>query len=252
MSYFGNSKEGEKIFRGAYTYMRNTNIYSEESFEVFRDKKEMTFTFISEIISRVATGELLNINTFYKINKDYIPLVVDIHRSLGNHSVQEKYEYDMRRTRIGYTFKNQDGESHSCELTTNPKFYITTSASCSSMLYLRSKKFDNTGKNYFSIFTSNNHWEFTEEPSVKNIVVSRVSQTSESLKVGNSSLDSIQYKLMEQSLDSEEQADPHAPPQEEKDVRIWCSQHMTIPYLIKDRDGTKIEVKYLNNLDKDQ
>jgi hypothetical protein len=253
MSYFGNGKEGEKVFRGAYTYMRNKNIYSEESFEVFRDKKEMTFTFISEIISRVSTGELLNINTLYKINKDYTPLEVDIHRSLGNHSVNEKYEFDQRRTRINYMFKNQDGAVHHSEFSTSPKFYITTSASCSSMLYLRSKKFDNTGKNYFSIFTSNNHWEFKEDPSVKNIVVQRVSQTSEALKVGKSSLDSIQYKVMEQSLDSsEDSADPHAPPSQENDIRVWCSQHMTIPYLIKDRDGTKIEVKYLNNLDKDQ
>jgi len=117
---------------------------------------------------------------------------------------------------------------------------------------LRSKKFDNTGKNYFSIFTSNNHWEFQEDPSVKNIVVQRVSPTSESLKVGNSSLDSIQYKLTEQVLGNEESEDSHGPPGQENDIRIWCSQHMTIPYLIKDKDGTKIEVKYLNNLDKDQ
>ncbi|WP_157679740.1 hypothetical protein [Bacteriovorax sp. DB6_IX] len=253
MSYFGNGKEGEKIFRGAYTYMRNTNIYSEESFEVFRDKKEMTYTFVSELISRVSTGELLNINTIYKINKDYTPLYVDINRSLGNSAVNEKYEFDMRRTRINYTFTNNDGERHNCELTTNPKFFITTSASCSSMLYLRSKKFDNTGKNYYTIFTSNNHWQFNEEPSVKNIVIQRISQTSESLKVGKSNLDAIQYKLTEQILGNEDgPADPHAPPAQENDIRIWCSQHMTIPYLIKDRDGTKIEVKYLNNLDKDQ
>ena len=56
---------------------------------------------------------------------------------------------------------------------------------------------------------------------------------------------------MEQGDDNED-ADPHSAPGQENDIRIWCSQHMTIPYLIKDRDGTKIEVKYLNNLDKDQ
>ncbi len=251
MSYFGNKKEGEKIFRGAYTYMRNTNIYSEESFEVFRDKKEMTYTFVSEVVSRVATGELLNINTRYVINKDYTPLEVTIHRSLGNQSVKEEYIFDIRRTRINYSFTDAEGQVSKCELATNPKFYITTSATCSSMLYLRNKKFDNTGKNYYSIIVSNNHWAYEGEPTINNIVLQRVTQTSENIKVGDSNLEATQYKLTEQSEDDVE-IDPHGPPVAENDLRIWCSQHMTIPYLIKDNSGTKIEVKYLNNLDKDQ
>ncbi|EQC46049.1 hypothetical protein [Bacteriovorax sp. Seq25_V] len=257
MSYFGNGKQGEKIFRGAYTYARNSNVYSEETFEVFRDKKEMTYIFETEMISRVSTGELLTININYKINKDYIPLEVDIKRSLGAMNVMESYIFNQRTTRIDYKFF--DGENKTeIEFPTTPKFYITTPATCCSMLYLRSKKFDPTSKNYYSIYTSKNMWEYKEEPSVKNIMVQRVSATSENLKVDGNNLQSIQYKLQEQTAENSDDKKPpelakgQLKPTPSDEVRVWTSQHMTIPYLIKANDGTKIQVKYLNNLSQDQ
>ncbi len=257
MSYFGNGKQGEKIFRGAYTLARNNNIYSEETFDVYRDKKDMTYIFESEMISRVSTGELLTININYKINKDYIPLEVDVKRSLGSMNVMESYLFDQRTTRINYSFF--DGKDKvETEFATSPKFYITTPATCCSMLYLRSKKFDPTSKNYYSIYTSKNMWEYKEDPVLKNIMVQRISPTSENLKVDGSNLQSIQYKLQEQTSDNMDDKKPvelakgqlRATPVDE--VRIWTSQHMTIPYLIKANDGTKIQVKYLNNLSQDQ
>lgn len=250
MSYFGNDNEGEKILRGAYSYTRNNNIYSEENFEIFRDKKEMTFTFQSEMVSRVSTGELLNINVNYKINKDYIPVRVEIARNLGGQSVSELYTYDQRRTKINYTFTCNDEEITE-EISPGPKFFITTPAACSSMIFLRSKKFDATSKNYYNIYISKNGWEFVEEPSVKNIVVQRVSTTSETLKIDGANLQAIQYKLAEQT-NGPEAAEAKSGSAQSNDVRIWLSQHMTVPYLIKSQDGTKIQIKFLNNLDKDQ
>ena len=54
-------KSRYKVFRGAYNYLRNGNIFSEETFEVFKDRKEGTYSFESEMHSRVATGQLLTI-----------------------------------------------------------------------------------------------------------------------------------------------------------------------------------------------
>lgn len=257
MAYFGQGSLGEKIFRGAYGYSRNNNVYSEENFEVFRDKKEMTYTFVSEMMSRVATGELLTIKVYYKINKEFIPLEVDINRTLGNNSVRELYEYDQRKTRINYMFKNGDEETR-IDFPTNPKFYITTSATCTSMLYLRSKKFDATGKNFYSLYTSKNLWDYKEEPSLRNIVVQRTSQTSENLKLDGSNLQAVQYKIQEHDLavEAEENKPPpkggiKTPTPIQEEIKIWTSQHMTIPYLVKANDGTKIQVKFLNNLIQD-
>lgn len=258
MSYFGNGSLGEKIFRGAYSYSRNNNVYSEENFEVFRDKKEMTYIFQSEMISRVATGELLTIKTNYKINKEFIPLEVDIMRSLGSINVREFYEFDQKKTRINYTFTSEEGETQ-IDFPTNPKFFITTSATCTSMIFLRSKKFDATGKNFYSLYTSKNLWEYKEEPSLKNIVVQRASQTAENLKLDGNNLQAIQYRLQE--FDAEAEAEAQKKQAQNKttkvistpadELRIWTSQHLTIPYLIKSNDGTKIQVRFLNNLSRD-
>ncbi len=49
----------KKIFRGAYNYYRDGQVYSEETFEVFKDTKELNIVFQSQIWARVTTGELL-------------------------------------------------------------------------------------------------------------------------------------------------------------------------------------------------
>ena len=36
----------------------------------------------------------------------------------------------------------------------------------------------------------------------------------------------------------------------QESLKIWTSPYMTVPYLIKSPDGTKVQVKFLNSLDK--
>ena len=184
MSYFGNKQEGEKILRGAYTYSRNKNVYCEEQFELYREKKTLSYCFYTELLSRVSTGELLTINIKYRFNNDYIPLLVNINRTLGSQSVSENYSFDPKVTKITYTFSNEDGE-HTEYISTNPKFYITTPATASSMICLRSKKVDTSGKNYYSFLTSKNMWEYQECPSFKSIILQRHAATTENLTGNN-------------------------------------------------------------------
>ena len=251
MSYFANSvKAGDKIFRGAYTFTRNTNVYCEEEFEVFRDKREMTHTFTSEQISRVSTGELLTISCIYKINKSFIPISVTVHRSLGTQTVVEDYYYDRIQTKLNYTFDNGT-DKKSISISTSPLFTIATSAACTSMIYLRSKKVDTSGKNYFSLLTSSNMWEYEKEPEFKNIAVQKLTTTTENITIDGHTVSATQYKLMEDRPNEEASSkDKFVAPQD--DVRAWLSQHLAIPYAIKDDvGGTRIEIKYLTNLDKD-
>ncbi|MEX1100063.1 MAG: hypothetical protein WEB87_06535, partial [Bacteriovoracaceae bacterium] len=46
----------EKFYRGAYNYIKNDSLYSEEAFEVYKDRRDGAFYFLSQIHSRVATG----------------------------------------------------------------------------------------------------------------------------------------------------------------------------------------------------
>jgi hypothetical protein len=232
-------RKGNKIYRGAYNYMRNGNIYCEETFEVFKEKNDTGMLFQSQLISRVATGELLNITVDYKVNKDYLPTMVMVNKVLGNENVVEIYNFNTKKNTIKYSFESTE-EKKSIELNTSPKFFISTPSISTSMLYLRSKKFDGTAKNFYSVLSSGNQWSFDEPPSFNQIAVERMTLTSESRSFEGSSIQGVEYKI-EQHLEEEgEEPLPF--------LKCFVSQHITIPYFLEDGEGTKIEVKYLNDL----
>ncbi|MFG1482092.1 hypothetical protein ABMA79_03275 [Halobacteriovorax sp. HFRX-2_2] len=245
MSYFGNSNKGEKIFRGAYNYSRKDNLYAEETFEVYRRPKLHQIYFEGEMLARVMTGELLKINVAYTVDKEYTPVKVQIIKSLGEQISKEIFLFDHSTSELKYQFEC-DGEVNQESITTSPKFYVTTPLSCCSMLFLWSKKFDSVGKNYYSFFSSNNQWKYEGPIINNNIVVERAAQTSESIKIAGATVTAVQYKLFEK-LDSEDNKDMKVDPEF---LSIWLSQHQTIPYIIKDKQGTNISIKYLNNLDR--
>ncbi|WP_127713962.1 hypothetical protein [Halobacteriovorax sp. HLS] len=240
MSNSDNAKrKGTKIYRGAYKFMRNGNVYSEETFEVFKEKNDSGMLFSSQLISRVSTGELLNITVDYKINKDYLPTMVMVNKVLGNENVVETYVFNSKRNIITYSFENSKG-SKSVELNTSPKFYISTPSIATAMLYLRSKKFDGTGKNYFNVLSSSNQWTFEEDPTFNSIAVERLTLTSENRNVEGASVQGVEYKI-EQHIEADDQGPSPS-------IKCFVSQHVTIPYFLDDGAGTKIEVKYLNDL----
>ncbi|ATH08393.1 hypothetical protein BIY24_10665 [Halobacteriovorax marinus] len=220
--------------------MRNANVYSEETFEVFKEKSDSSMLFQSQIMSRVSTGELLNITVDYKINKDYIPTLVVINKVLGNDNVVETFSFNSKNNTISYTFESSN-ESKTTILNTTPKFFISTPAVCTSMLYLRSKKFDTTGKNIYNVLASSNQWSYEDEPVFNAITVRRMNQSSETRTIDGSSVQGVDYKI-------EQQADSDDYDKDTPSLRCFVSQHVTIPYFLEDGHGTKIEVKYLNNL----
>ena len=232
-------RKGTKVYRGAYNYMRNNNIYCEETFEVFKEKNDSGTLFSSQLISRVSTGELLNITVDYKVNKDYLPTTVIINKVLGNENVVEIFSFNSKRNIINYSFENSKG-SKSAELNTTPKFFISTPAIATSMLYLRSKKFDSTGKNYFNILSSSNQWTYEEDPSFNAIAVERKTLSTEARNFDGAQLQGVEYRIEQHNEENPEEVTPY--------LKCFVSQHITIPYFLEDEQGTKIQVKYLNDL----
>lgn len=237
--------KGEKVYRGAYKYLKGETVYCEEEFEVYKDRKELNLSFFAELHSRVATGELLTTYVDFQISKDYVPIKVLVEKTLGKEVVKEIYDFNKRTNVIDYLFISKKGEQH-CQITTNPKFGIQTPAACTSMLFLRSKKEDTTAKNYFNIITSFNHWKFENEPSQQTIVLERAGSSQESMLIEGQSVQAIQYKM----YNAEELSE--AENQNLVEIsKSYVSKHATIPYLVKSDDGIKIQIKYLNDLDKD-
>ena len=240
-------KSRYKVFRGAYNYLRNGNIFSEETFEVFKERKEGTYSFEAEMHSRVATGQLLTIKVLYNLNKDYIPTVVLVEKFLGEDITKEAWTYDQRKTKLYYSFLDKNGEKSEVEMSTSPKFHIATPCASPSMLFLRSKKFDTTTKNVYQVWSSRNKWTFEQDPIISGIAVKKISSSFETLVVEDQKLQAMEYQMME---DIEEDTSKKAEPLVLPYIKIYLSKHVTIPYMIRDdEDGTKIQIKYLNDLE---
>lgn len=236
---------GDKVYRGAYKYFKGETLYGEEEFEVYKDRKELGMTFFAEIHSRVATGELLTVYMDFTLNKDYIPNKLLIERVLGESAVQEIYDFNPRTNTLDYLFISKKGQDH-LQLQVPPKFSISTPTACSSMLFLKTKKEDTTAKNMYAVISSTNQWKCENPPFQQTLVAERAALASESFTIEGQSVQATPYKIYDKTdVDNEEDLD------ELPAITTQISKHSTIPYLIRSQDGIRIQIKYLNDLDKD-
>jgi hypothetical protein len=231
----------DKIYRGAFAYFRNDSLYAEEVFDVYKDKKEQNYHYLSQTIIKVSTGEILKIHVEYNVNAEYIPQMVVIEKNMGKESTSETYEYSAKRNHLIYKFTNSKGDEHIEEISTAPKYHIATPTTASSMLFLRSKKLDASGKNTFNILTCFNQWDYKEAPKFKNIILERVSLIAEKMNVDGQNVQATLYKIFDETTDFKSSKDP-------QHIKVYLSRHGAVPYLVKTDDGTKIQIKYLNDL----
>jgi hypothetical protein len=127
------------------------------------------------------------------------------------------------------------------EIATAPKYHITTPAAASSLLFLRSKKFDPNAKNSFNIMVGFNQWEFKEAPKFKNVLLDRANLTAEKMNLDGQSVSATQYRMYDEDADFKTSKEP-------PHIKLFLSPHGAIPYMIRTDDGTKIQIKYLNDL----
>lgn len=240
-----NENKPRKVYRGAYTYSIAGSEYAEETFEVFKDYKELTYRFVSQILSRVSTGELLKIDVDFTIGKEWTPISVITKKNLGKQTVVEEYICDQERNTITYRFTNAEGEVNESVCSCPPRFSISTPAACCNFIFLLSKKFDINGKNYYAVYSSKNHWEFEEGISQSTLSLHKDSPSSEPIMIGKTSLQGDEYILTTMSNnDSDDEA--------KESIIAYISKHKSIPYKVEDKQsGLTILVKYLNNLDPD-
>jgi len=236
-----NYHKNDKIYRGAFHYFRNENQYAEENFDVYRDKKEQSYHYISEIVARVSTGEILNMHVEYCLNKEFVPTYLFIEKIMGKDFAIEKYEFNPKKNQIHFEFKSNKTEDTTTDIATAPKFFITSPSAAASMLFLRSKKLDSSGKSSFNILSSQNQWEFQDFPQFKNILIERANLTAEKINIEGQNVQAVQYKMYEDIPANKSAKDP-------AHVKVYLSQHGGIPYMIKSEDGTKIQIKFLNDL----
>ena len=236
---------GDKVYRGAYNYYKGETLYAQEEFEVFKDRKELGITFLAELHSRVSTGELLTAYIDYTLSEDFVPQKLVVERTLGKLMVKEYYDYNPRKNHLDYIFISKKGREH-VKVLVPPKFSIMTPTTSTSMLYLKTKKEDTTTRNFYPIITSTNLWTFDKEPVQKTIVAERTALASENIKIDGHNVTATPYKVYD-AVNIETGEDAEFIPY----VTTQISKHSTIPYAVSSQEGIKIQIRYLNNLDKD-
>lgn len=230
----------DKIYRGAFNYLRNDLTYAEETFDVYRIK-DQNLAYVSEAIIKLQTGEILNIKVEYIITKEFLPTFVMVEKTIGKNQTKESYTYNLKNNTLDYLFESTKHEDIRDVIALAPRYHISTPTAVSSVLFVKSKKFDSNGKNNYNILTSNNQWDYIETPSFNIVILERESVSMENLVIENQAVQATVYKLFENLPESKTaKKNPYA--------KIYLSQHASIPYLIDSGDGTKIQIKYLNDL----
>ena len=244
-----------RLYKGQYHYLSGGKAYTEEMFEVYKDKSELTLHFDAEIISRVTTGELLKISTSYVVTKEWLPKIALVQKSLGNKLVQETYDVNSKANTLDYHYHSQD-EDHECTFNTPPKFHIAIPAACSALCFIAAKKIDQTAKNYYYGYHSVNDWKYQGRPIARNLVLMRTNiGEQEEIRINGSNLSAIKYKLYFENsetskIDTKSKGKKAEGVSKGQDMlTIFLSKHHQIPYLIRSNLDTTIEIKFLNNFD---
>ena len=69
-----------KIFKGIFEYFEGDRMYAQETFEVYKDTSLYDMFFISEMLGRTKTGEMLKTQVYYEINKNWTPTKVVVEK----------------------------------------------------------------------------------------------------------------------------------------------------------------------------
>ena len=122
-----------------------------------------------------------------------------------------------------------------------PKFHITTQTAASSMLFIRTKKFDSSGKNTYSLLVSDNTWEYTAPPRFTNPIIERVGLSNEKITIDAQNVIASPFRLYDETTEFKSVKEP-------PHIKIYLSPHSGIAYTIRSEEGTKIQIKFLNDL----
>ncbi|MBF0205654.1 MAG: hypothetical protein HQK53_02070 [Oligoflexia bacterium] len=228
------------LLRGAYEYFSYKKVYSEENFLVYRNSKDSSLIFDSELLTRLDSGEFLKILLTYRLNKNWVPQEVLVDKQVGKKTSKEIFSMDFKKNILSYQFTNSDGYIKEVRLQVPPKYQIATYNTVTSFLFISSKKYDPTGKNFHNILVANNLLTYVLPPQMNYIVLERISNTPQNVRINDKNLKATIYKAYSQNSFEKKNEGP---------LEIFISKHYSIPYMIECNKNIKIQIKFLHEAD---
>lgn len=234
----------EKVYRGTYHYFQDGQEFTTEIFDVFLLDAKAGYLLKTETLTRLKTGDFLKIMVSYQINSKFLPSDVIIEKQLGMLKVKEVFKTNFQEQKIQYTFQRGD-KIHNSEIPAPGIFQISTPSVAFSLLCTKARKPDYNVRNRYMVVKSENTWEFVGPPEVGEIFLELPSNPSTVIYMGDIELNATVFNI----FSSENKGSKG---EEEKPVTYYLSDHLAIPYRITDPEGLKVEVKNLNNLQKNK
>ncbi len=227
----------EIVLEGEFNYAEKERNYCNETFKLIHSSESGHYTILSEIFSRMDTGELLKVNVRYEMNQYYVPISVKITRSLGKRFAQESFYLDPTEQVLNYTFQNDTGTQTFTMPATN-KHYLTSPAFATSTLFTLSKKFDATGRTSVIFITSKNIWDYEAPPEDQILYADFKTRELTDFKINKTELSAMLLHLYQNDTNSIHPEEP---------VQMYLSKHFNIPYQMTHGDH-QITVKSLKKL----
>jgi hypothetical protein len=237
------------IYKGAYDYFQGKRKYAEETFEIYKDPQNHLLTFKAEVSGRAPNGEFLIINVIYSITERFSPIAVQVKKTMGKQTTTEEYLFDHTTNTMRYHFQS-DKMLGEINLATKQRMHISTPSISTSLLFLKSKKFQNSAVNTYKTLISDNQWDLNYNLRLEDISVERISSTPIDLSLKGQNIQAMVYRLSKfeyEDLSSKNQT------KDKYYLELYLSKHLTVPYRIKDSTGDKIlEMRYFNSLEKSE
>jgi hypothetical protein len=228
------SQNPEILIEGSYLYYNRDVNYSQENFKFIHHPDNQTYIVSAEILSRIETGEFLKILVRYEMNQQFIPVSVNIERSIGKKYAQEIYKIDTTEQQLHYVFQNSQG-SQEFTKTVNAKHYLTSPAVSSSAMFTLTRKFDATGRTPIVFLSSDNDWTYQEPPTEKVVFAEFKTREMSDFQLHGNELSASHLCLYE--FDSSQH-------NIEQPVDLFLSKHYSVPYQLVQGDQ-KIIIKNL-------
>lgn len=234
----------KKLYQGSYNFYRRNDIYSKESFEIYRDSRSLNYNFTAQIDDQVhrrgGGGGALKISLNYVLNREFVPMKVHIIRHLGEETASEFFEYNSKKEVIDYIFSCSQGDK-TFNIAVTPQFHIATPFACTSMLFTRSKKFDMNSENIYKIIMSQNQWRYKRRLMAKVLSLRSLSLIHKTLHLTGNDLQTIEYRLSEH--DDRPMDNKNLP-----SLYGHMIRPLGIPYSVCEGNDTWIQIKDFQNL----
>ncbi len=211
----------ELLFEGSYLSFKRDQNYAREDFKLVKQHDPLRYLIFSEILSKINSQDNLKINVKYEFDQHFLPIFLQIEKSISNKYVLETFSIDQSSQTLNYKLQTSKG-SQEFKKALPPKFHLSSPAFSSSMIW--TENLNISEEKALSLISSSNEWTYSTPPAEKKIIANLEKEQVEDYKLNNIPLLASLWKLSSQDSNEE-------PP-----LLVYTGKDFSIPYELQSGD----------------